>query len=163
MLSVADPRELAREASESDESFATPAMRALVLYPMNALVNDSSGGYGCCSAIRGLGIAFGSGRYGRRVFARYTSRTLYPGVRTEKKDSHPNSGHSSATTFSNRGSPPTPSIRTSRERSASSRRYRLEASGRAKPKKNRKISPRGSDVRDLAGATGRAASSSAPS
>jgi len=44
---------LAREASESDESFATPAMRALVLYPMNALVNDPAREATVCSAIRG--------------------------------------------------------------------------------------------------------------
>ena len=61
-------------------------MRAIVLYPMNALVNDQLGR---------LRVLFGdkrvvdkfiawSGRPAR--FARYTSRTLYPGVRTDKKD-----------------------------------------------------------------------------
>ena len=33
----------AREASECPQSFAQPAMRALLLYPMNALVNDQLG------------------------------------------------------------------------------------------------------------------------
>jgi ATP-dependent helicase YprA (DUF1998 family) len=34
---------LAVEASEAPDSFRTPAVRALVLYPMNALVNDQLG------------------------------------------------------------------------------------------------------------------------
>ena len=61
-------------------------MRAMVLYPMNALVNDQLGR---------LRLLFGdprivekfmtwSGRPAR--FARYTSRTLYPGVRDVAKD-----------------------------------------------------------------------------
>ena len=60
--------------------------RAMVLYPMNALVNDQLGR---------LRLLFGNSRIvekftewsGRPArFARYTSRTLYPGVRDEKKD-----------------------------------------------------------------------------
>lgn len=78
---------LAREAAHAGERFGTrPAVRALVLYPMNALVNDQLGR---------LRLLFGdprvvdmftkwSGRPAR--FARYTSRTLYPGVRREEKD-----------------------------------------------------------------------------
>lgn len=78
---------LAREAQSNGSEFgATPAVRAMVLYPMNALVNDQLGR---------LRLLFGdprivtkfiawSGRPAR--FARYTSRTLYPGVRDEKKD-----------------------------------------------------------------------------
>ena len=79
---------LAREASTQPESFADqPGMRALVLYPMNALVNDQLG------RLRGL---FGDPRLvslfktwaGRPPrFARYTSRTPYAGVRTPRKDS----------------------------------------------------------------------------
>src|SRR5205807_5939630 len=64
----------------------TPAVRAMVMYPMNALVNDQLGR---------LRLLFGdprivakfmgwSGRPAR--FSRYTSRTLYPGVRDEAKD-----------------------------------------------------------------------------
>ncbi len=78
---------LAIEAQERPASFQTPAIRALLLYPMNALVNDQ---------LARLRLLFGdprvaaqftawSGRPAR--FARYTSRTLYPGVRTAKKDS----------------------------------------------------------------------------
>ena len=78
---------LAREAHSKREKFgSTPAVRAMVLYPMNALVNDQLGR---------LRLLFGdprivtkfrdwSGRPAR--FARYTSRTLYPGVRNETKD-----------------------------------------------------------------------------
>lgn len=77
----------AREASENPKVFSgQPAMRALVLYPMNALVNDQLG------RMRTL---FGDARLvqmfkdwsGRPIrFARYTSRTPYAGVRTPKKD-----------------------------------------------------------------------------
>ena len=77
---------LAREAAGSPASFAVPAVRALILYPMNALVNDQLGR---------LRILLGDPRVTTRFeawagrparFARYTSRTLYPGVRTAKKD-----------------------------------------------------------------------------
>ena len=77
---------LASEAANRSASFSAPAVRCLVLYPMNALVNDQLG------RLRSL---FGNpltaqmfmrwaGRPAR--FARYTSRTLYPGVRTREKD-----------------------------------------------------------------------------
>ena len=79
---------LAREAQQSSEVFrSTAAMRAMVLYPMNALVNDQ---------LSRLRIMFGNRRLTERFinwsqrparFARYTSRTLYPGVRDSKKDS----------------------------------------------------------------------------
>ncbi|MBU2496426.1 MAG: DEAD/DEAH box helicase, partial [Candidatus Omnitrophica bacterium] len=78
---------LAIEAQKNGDGFGTkPAIRALVLYPMNALVNDQLGR---------LRLLFGDQRIidkfktwaGRPArFARYTSRTLYPGVRNEKKD-----------------------------------------------------------------------------
>jgi ATP-dependent helicase YprA (DUF1998 family) len=78
---------LAKEAAAKRAQFGeSHAMRAMVLYPMNALVNDQLGR---------LRLLFGdervvekfvnwSGRPAR--FARYTSRTLYPGVRDAKKD-----------------------------------------------------------------------------
>lgn len=78
---------LAREAKESPESFAQPGMRALILYPMNALVNDQLG------RLRSL---FGDPRlvglfrdWAERPprFARYTSRTPYAGIREPGKDS----------------------------------------------------------------------------
>lgn len=78
---------LAREAENDGKKFgSTTAMRALVLYPMNALVNDQ---LGRLRRLFGDDRVVGkfmdwSGRPAR--FARYTSRTLYPGVRTAKKD-----------------------------------------------------------------------------
>lgn len=78
---------LATEASRSAEVFRDQnSFRALVLYPMNALVNDQLG------RLRQL---FGDVRLRRWFeertgrparFARYTSRTLYPGVRSSTKD-----------------------------------------------------------------------------
>lgn len=78
---------LAIEARHKPQSFKKySAVRALVLYPMNALVNDQLGR---------LRLLFGDKRIvdwfmdsaGRPArFARYTSRTLYPGVRDAKKD-----------------------------------------------------------------------------
>lgn len=76
---------LAIEAQGS-ASFATPALRSILLYPMNALVNDQLGRlrrlFGD-QRVADLFTAWG-GRPAR--FARYTSRTLYPGVRTVAKD-----------------------------------------------------------------------------
>lgn len=78
------------EASNNRSSFSTRAVRAILLYPMNALVNDQLGR---------LRLLFGAPetaswfteRAGRSIkFARYTGRTLYPGVRrsTGKKRRH---------------------------------------------------------------------------
>ncbi len=77
---------LAIEASDTPESFSSPAIRALVLYPMNALVNDQLGRLRLLFGNEGVVDQFKQwgGRPAR--FARYTSRTLYPGVRTSKKD-----------------------------------------------------------------------------
>jgi ATP-dependent helicase YprA (DUF1998 family) len=77
---------LAAEASGRPDSFSASAMRSLLLYPMNALVNDQLGR---------LRLLFGDDRLVNRFvawagrparFGRYTSRTLYPGVRDAKKD-----------------------------------------------------------------------------
>lgn len=78
---------LAREAQEQSEVFrTTPAIRALVLYPMNALVNDQLGRLRLLLGDQRIINKFTTwaGRPAR--FARYTSRTLYPGVRNEEKD-----------------------------------------------------------------------------
>jgi ATP-dependent helicase YprA (DUF1998 family) len=78
---------LAVEAQDAPLSFATPSLRAILLYPMNALVNDQLGRLRLLfgdPGVAGLFTAW-AGRPAR--FARYTSRTLYPGVRTTKKDS----------------------------------------------------------------------------
>jgi ATP-dependent helicase YprA (DUF1998 family) len=77
---------LAAEAAHRPESFAAPAVRAMILYPMNALVNDQLGR---------LRLLLGDPRVTKQFikwagrparFARYTSRTLYPGVRTRERD-----------------------------------------------------------------------------
>ncbi|MBS1982548.1 MAG: DEAD/DEAH box helicase, partial [Bdellovibrionales bacterium] len=77
---------LATEAKTTPASFERPAVRAIILYPMNALVNDQLGR---------LRLLFGNSKVadqfmqwaGRPArFGRYTSRTLYPGVRDAKKD-----------------------------------------------------------------------------
>ena len=77
---------LANEAAHSASFRNFPATRAILLYPMNALVNDQLGR---------LRLLFGDPRVvekfkkwaGRPArFARYTSRTLYPGVRKSNKD-----------------------------------------------------------------------------
>jgi ATP-dependent helicase YprA (DUF1998 family) len=77
---------LATEAERRPASFATPALRALLLYPMNALVNDQLGRLRLLLGDPRVTAQFTAwaGRPAR--FARYTSRTLYPGVRTQKKD-----------------------------------------------------------------------------
>jgi ATP-dependent helicase YprA (DUF1998 family) len=78
---------LAAEAASDPESFRTPAVRALLLYPMNALVNDQLGRFRLLIGDPRVAAAF-DGWAGRPArFARYTSRTLYPGVRSSKKDS----------------------------------------------------------------------------
>lgn len=78
---------LAREARDNPTSFKNHnAVRALVLYPMNALVNDQLGR---------LRTMFGDPRtvalfekWAKRpaLFARYTSRTPYAGQRSGRKD-----------------------------------------------------------------------------
>ncbi len=77
---------LASEAEGRPKSFATPALRALLLYPMNALVNDQLGRLRSLIGDPRVTTQFTAwaGRPAR--FARYTSRTLYPGVRTAEKD-----------------------------------------------------------------------------
>lgn len=78
---------LAQEAATRPDSAKMPGCRALLLYPMNALVNDQ------LSRIRRLFgdervaklLAAGRGRPAR--FGSYTSRTPYPGTRTGTKDS----------------------------------------------------------------------------
>ena len=78
----------AKEAQSRPEVFAQQAaMRALILYPMNALVNDQLGRLRALLGDPRLVETFKEwcGRPAR--FARYTSRTPYAGVRTSKKDS----------------------------------------------------------------------------
>jgi ATP-dependent helicase YprA (DUF1998 family) len=80
---------LHREASTRPASFARRGVRALILYPMNALVNDQ---------LARLRLLFGSPAFAERfhalgggegrhpTFGMYTGRTLYPGPRMASKD-----------------------------------------------------------------------------
>ena len=78
---------LAAEATTC-ESFATRAVRALLVYPMNALVNDQLGRLRLLFGDSSVAQWF-EGRGGRPMkFARYTGRTLYPGRRQENTDRH---------------------------------------------------------------------------
>jgi ATP-dependent helicase YprA (DUF1998 family) len=79
---------LAAEASATPSSFSTRAVRALLLYPMNALVNDQLGR---------LRVLFGGNDVARwfadhggrpMKFARYTGRSLYPGRRKDDTNKH---------------------------------------------------------------------------
>jgi ATP-dependent helicase YprA (DUF1998 family) len=79
---------LAREANAKPASFRdSPAMRALILYPMNALVNDQLGRLRSLFGDPRLVKLFMSWAERPPRFARYTSRTPYAGIRTSKKDS----------------------------------------------------------------------------
>lgn len=78
---------LAAEAKAKGQEFGqASAVRAMVLYPMNALVNDQLGRLRLLLGDPRIVQRFmgWSGRPAR--FARYTSRTLYPGVRDKDKD-----------------------------------------------------------------------------
>lgn len=77
---------LAIEASSKPDAFASPAVRTLLLYPMNALVNDQLGRLRSMFSDPRVTRAFRgwAGRIPR--FARYTSRTPYAGVREKGKD-----------------------------------------------------------------------------
>lgn len=77
---------LAMEAAHRPTSFQAPAVRALILYPMNALVNDQLGRLRLLLGDPRVTAQFDAwaGRPAR--FARYTSRTLYPGIRTRERD-----------------------------------------------------------------------------
>ena len=79
---------LAREAQANPSAFRDQtAVRALILYPMNALVNDQLGRLRSLFGDRRIVTLFN--QWARRPprFARYTSRTPYAGIRTREKDS----------------------------------------------------------------------------
>lgn len=78
---------LAIEARDRPAVFrGQPAVRAMILYPMNALVNDQLGRLRLLLGHRRVVDLF-QGWAGRPVrFTRYTSRTPYPGVRSRQGD-----------------------------------------------------------------------------
>jgi len=77
---------LAQEAYSSRVSFAQSAMRAMILYPMNALVNDQLGRLRAIFGDPRLVTQFKSWANRPPRFARYTSRTPYAGLRDSGKD-----------------------------------------------------------------------------
>ena len=78
---------LACEAKNHPASFERSAMRTLILYPMNALVNDQLGRLRALLGDPRLVKLFRNWAGRPPRFARYTSRTPYAGVRTRGKDS----------------------------------------------------------------------------
>jgi ATP-dependent helicase YprA (DUF1998 family) len=79
---------LAREAHARPSSFRDqPALRALILYPMNALVNDQLGRLRSLFGDPRIVSLFKGWTQRPPRFARYTSRTPYAGIRTREKDS----------------------------------------------------------------------------
>ena len=79
---------LAMEAGRRRASFDTRAVRALLLYPMNALVNDQLGRLRLLFGDNAVSRWF-SDHGGRPMkFARYTGRTLYPGRRCDDTAKH---------------------------------------------------------------------------
>jgi ATP-dependent helicase YprA (DUF1998 family) len=77
---------LAMEATTRPASFARNGVRALLLYPMNALVSDQTARLRRLFGDTRLSGTF-SKRWGRHPrFGMYTSRTPYPGIRTSDKD-----------------------------------------------------------------------------
>lgn len=74
------------EAHNRPVSFVKPGMRALILYPMNALVSDQIARLRRCLGDNQFSAIFRQ-RYGRHPrFGMYTSRTPYPGLRNSDKD-----------------------------------------------------------------------------
>lgn len=77
---------LASEAANRPASFQTPAVRVILLYPMNALVNDQVGRLRLLLGDGRVTSYFGAHADRPARFARYTSRTPYAGVRDRDKD-----------------------------------------------------------------------------
>ena len=76
------------EAYTRPQSFAEPGVRVLILYPMNALVNDQLSRLRLLFGDPSLVNLFHQSGEGTRhpLFGMYTGRTPYPGPRTSGKD-----------------------------------------------------------------------------
>lgn len=77
---------LADEASARPSHFGERAVRALLLYPMNALVNDQLGRLRSLFGATAVREWFTSAAGRPAKFGRYTGRTLYPGMRDADRD-----------------------------------------------------------------------------
>jgi Lhr-like helicase len=77
---------LADEAIRRPAQFHQRAVRALLLYPMNALVNDQLGRLRNLFGATSVRKAFSDAGGRPAKFGRYTGRTLYPGARSGRRD-----------------------------------------------------------------------------
>ena len=77
---------LADEAAHRPDHFSTRAVRALLLYPMNALVNDQLGRLRTLFGATAVRKWFTAAANRPAKFGRYTGRTLYPGMRNAERD-----------------------------------------------------------------------------
>lgn len=77
---------LSEEASLRPAAFSTRAVRALLLYPMNALVNDQLGRLRTLLGDEEVRNWFTQAAGRPAKFGRYTGRTLYPGRRDGARD-----------------------------------------------------------------------------
>ncbi|MEA2906275.1 MAG: hypothetical protein QOI12_3662 [Alphaproteobacteria bacterium] len=77
---------LAEEATKRPAHFAERAVRALLLYPMNALVNDQLGRLRTLFGAPAVRNWFTAAADRPAKFGRYTGRTLYPGMRNGDRD-----------------------------------------------------------------------------
>jgi hypothetical protein len=77
---------LADEAIHRPDHFSGRAVRALLLYPMNALVNDQLGRLRTLFGSSGVRKWFTAAAKRPAKFGRYTGRTLYPGIRDGDRD-----------------------------------------------------------------------------
>jgi hypothetical protein len=136
-------------------SFARRGVRALILYPMNALVNDQ---------LARLRLLFGSPAFAERfhalgggggrhpTFGMYTGRTLYPGPRMASKDADRTWGLTWTTT----SVCPTTSACSSSAWGATRRRTSRPSSPRTRPTRGRtaRASARGRRTPRTSGSTG---------
>ncbi len=78
--------QLLREAADRPASFSQPGMRAIVLYPMNALVSDQLARLRRLLGDERVSTLFAQ-RFGRHPrFGMYTGRTPYAGERSDDRD-----------------------------------------------------------------------------
>ncbi len=77
---------LAIESAERPASWQRSGMRALLLYPMNALINDQTARLRRLLGDDAIAEHLRGGRPGRACFGAYTSRTPYPGESDSTKD-----------------------------------------------------------------------------
>jgi len=78
---------LAMESEERSKSRDLPGCRAILLYPMNALVNDQVARIRRLLGNETVNALVAKGRSRPVRFGSYTGRTSYPGKRTSQKDS----------------------------------------------------------------------------